>query len=355
MASISNPKLDASALYEDVARSAQRFLSERPVIVLGTGATIPYGLPSVAELANGLLTSIKDNPPGWEDFSKRLGETEDLEQVLQEVTLPGDTVRLLVDATWEIVSSKDAVFYQQLLMKDVVFPLAELFRYLLRTADPHIRVVTTNYDRVAEYAANYVGAYVSTGVTPGWLQRFLPGSVDSERTPARGYEGQVTILKVHGSLDWFRNATDDVVGVPLSQSIPSNTEPLIVTPGTTKYQKTYNEPFRSVMAASDQALRKANCYVCVGYGFNDEHVQPVLVKRVLKDDIPLVIVTRTLTSAARKAFLMKPPKKFLFLEKSDTGTKIYNQDHPDGVSLAGVSVWEMRHFMDLVAGEGASK
>ena len=112
------------------------------------------------------------------------------------------------------MAAKDIKFHDQLLGGTPRFPLAEMFRYLLRTAEARIQVVTTNYDRLAEYAANRVQAYVSTGITAGWLQRFAPASVGAERPPAPGFEGSVTLLKVHGSLDWFRDAGAAVVGVP---------------------------------------------------------------------------------------------------------------------------------------------
>jgi hypothetical protein len=342
---------EPTVTYEDVARCAQRFLSDRPVVVLGTGATIPHGLPSMPGLADLLLSTIKGNPSGWDEFSKRLDETKDLEQALHDVPLPNETVDILVAATWDVVSSKDLEFYELLLKQPMEFPLANLFKYLLRTADSHIRVVTTNYDRLAEYAANHVSAYVSTGVTAGWLQRFVPTSVNAERPPAPGYEGQVTVLKVHGSLDWFRDATGDVVGVPMSLSIPSNTKPMVVTPGVTKYREVHKDPFRTVMTAADTVLRGASCYVCVGYGFNDEHVQPILVNRVMKNDIPLVAVTKTLTSPTRKAFLTNPPKKFLFLEESSGDTLVYNPDYPAGATLKGFSVWELKYFINMITGE----
>jgi hypothetical protein len=304
-------------------------------------------------LAEHLLTTINNNPTGWDEFSKRLDETKDLELALHDVDLLESTVESLVSATWEIVSEKDSKFYKELLNGPVAFPLADLFKYLLATADAHLRVVTTNYDRLAEYAANYVGAYVSTGVTAGWLQRFVPASVTNERPPNSGYDGHVAVLKVHGSLDWFRNKTDNAVGVPLAKEIPQDTNPLIVTPGTTKYREVHKDPFRTVMSAADSVLRDANCYVCVGYGFNDEHVQPILVERVMKHDIPLVLVTRTLTDNARQAFLTCPPKKFLFIEKSEEGTMVYNPEHPDGTLLEDVSVWQLDIFMDLIIGEKA--
>jgi hypothetical protein len=346
---------DVTLAYEDLARRAQQFLSERPVVVLGTGATIPHGLPSMTALADHLLGTIPGTTPGWDAFSQRLDETKDLEQSLQDVPLPADTVELLVSATWKIVSAKDLEFYGRLVQGPEPFPLADLFKYLLRTADSHIQVVTTNYDRLAEYAANRVGAYVSTGVTTGWMQRFVPAAANAEKSPAPGYDGQVALLKVHGSLDWFSDTTGDILGVPLASEIPENMKALVVTPGVSKYREVHKDPFRTVMSAADSVLRKAKCYLCVGYGFNDEHVEPVLMNRVLKNDIPLVVVTKALTTRTRDAFLSAPPKKFLLLEETDGGggTTVYDPEHPAGVDLDGISVWKLDSFMGMIAGEGA--
>lgn len=343
---------DSELTYEKLARSAQRFLSERPVVVLGTGATIPHGLPSMPTLAERLLATITNHPEGWDAFAKRLNENKDLEQSLHDVQLPQETVEILVRKTWEIVSAKDIEFYNQLLKGGVSFPLTNLFRYLLRTAGAHLRVVTTNYDRVAEYAANAVGAYASTGVTAGWLQRFVATSVNAERAPSPGFEGLVTILKVHGSLDWFSNSNVDVIAVPIAQAVPDDMKPLVVTPGVSKYREVHKDPFRTVLSAADTVLRKATCYVCIGYGFNDEHVQPVLVSRVMREDVPIVVVTKELTAQTRNAFLNEPPKRFLFVEEAHGGTMVYTSDDLNGVLLDGVSVWQLQDFVNMVTGEG---
>jgi len=345
---------DSELTYEEVAKSAQGFLAECPVVVLGTGATIPHGLPSMQALADGLLSTVTDHPSGWDTFAERLEKTKDLERTLHDVQLPQETVEVLVRATWEIVAAKDFELYNHLLMGGIAFPLAVLFYYLLRTADAHLRVVTTNYDRVAEYAANAVGAYASTGVTAGWVQRFVATSVGRERAPSPGFEGLVTILKVHGSLDWFRDSTDNMIAVPLAQAVPDDMIPLVVTPGVSKYREVHKDPFRTVMSAADTILREATCYVCIGYGFNDEHVQPVLVNRVMKDGIPLVVVTKKLTSQTRNAFLKEPPKRFLFLEEATGGTVVYTPNHPDGQVLDGVSVWKLQDFMNIITGEKRS-
>lgn len=56
---------DPGSPYEEIAKLAQHFLAQRPVVVLGTGATIPHGLPSMTALADGLLAAITDHPEGW--------------------------------------------------------------------------------------------------------------------------------------------------------------------------------------------------------------------------------------------------------------------------------------------------
>jgi len=343
--------MDSGFTYEELAKHAQHFLAEGPVVVLGTGATIPHGLPSMSALAEELLAAITDNPAGWDDFATQLHATKDLEQALHDVSLPLGTIENLVRATWEIVSAKDIEFYNQLLKGGKAFPLSDLFAYLVRTTDAHLRVVTTNYDRVAEYAANAAGAYASTGVTAGWLQRFVATSFDRKKAPSPDFEGLVKILKVHGSLDWFRDATDDLIAVPLAQAVPESLTPLVVTPGVSKYREVHKDPFRTVMSAADTVLREATCYVCIGYGFNDEHVQPVLVNRVMKNHIPLVVVTKELTTQTRDAFLNQPPKRFLFVEEAPDGTRVYTPSHPGGVVLDGVSVWQLQNFMKMIKAE----
>jgi hypothetical protein len=336
--------------FEDIAKCAQHFLAERPVVVLGSGATVPHGLPTMSELSARLFEAITENPPGWREFSASIKKTNDLEKTMSTISLPEATVELLVAATWKIISSKDLEFYEKLIKEHIEFPLANLFKYLLRTADSRIQVVTTNYDRLAEYAANYIGAYVSTGITTGWLQRFNPASVNAEQTPKLGYEGQVSLFKVHGSLDWFRDVNENIIGVPLAKEVPNNMHPMVVTPGTLKYREVHKDPFRTVMSASDSVLRKASCFVCIGYGFNDEHVQPILINRVKKDGIPIVLITKQLSESTRSSFLQDPPKKFIFFEETKGGTMVYIPEKPEGINLKGASLWKLEDFMKLITG-----
>ena len=159
-------------IYQKTSVMAQKFLGNQPVVVLGTGATIPLGLPSMPQLADELTSSIPPEQPGWDEFTQSLESSGDLEQALSNSDLPEETVDIIVTKTWELVSAKDLECYSRI-QNGGVFDLADLFRYLLRIANPHLRVITTNYDRVAEYAANIVSAHVTTGMTTGWHQRFV--------------------------------------------------------------------------------------------------------------------------------------------------------------------------------------
>ena len=96
----------------------------------------------------------------------------------------------------------------------------------------------------------------------------------------KGYKGQVNIWKVHGSLDWFETPNKENVYLPLSENIPQGHKPLIVTPGLSKYAETHKEPYRTIFTQADTEIQKANGFLCIGYGFNDEHVQPKLIQQI---------------------------------------------------------------------------
>lgn len=69
-------------------------------------------------------------------------------------------------------------------------------------------VVTTNYDRLPDYAADGIEASSVTGFEGAYIKKLeLPNSsITTKRVRAR--ERVVEIWKVHGSLDWFTDAKE---------------------------------------------------------------------------------------------------------------------------------------------------
>ncbi len=146
--------------YESVAKLAQKYIEKPPAVILGCGSSIQYGLPSMSDLAEALTDRIDSEDKTWETFKTKLDESKNLENALQEVTVSPPVLDLIVNNTWQITSEKDLELFDAIVTGTTSLALARLFEFLLRTANPQLSVVTTNYDRLAEYAANTANADV---------------------------------------------------------------------------------------------------------------------------------------------------------------------------------------------------
>jgi len=342
--------------YEELSKLAQKYLSNKPVIILGTGTTIPYGLPSMKQLADELLLKIrlaKSNPDYdlWERFKKDLKVTTDLEKSLHNIELTQELLNTVVQNSWEIINKKDFELYYSLLSNPQINTFVGLLKYFLRTATPQIDIITTNYDRFAEYSSELANANTYLGFTHGLIGRFVANLNENAKLYFPSRNSQVNIYKVHGSLDWFSDINDIPVSIPLADRIPTDFKPAIVTPGITKYRKTHEDPFRTIMALSDQAIIKSSAILCIGYGFNDEHVQPKLIKVVKEKSIPIIVITKVLSDSAKTILLNDFCKKVLLIEEATTdSSKIYTSDEKTGFTLDKYKLWTIEGFKPLIMG-----
>ena len=88
----------------------QGYLENSPLVVLGSGASIPYGLPSMGDLA----TYIKSNStvmsdPNYSAFCEALN-SEGLEKAIDSVHLNDATLDAIRITTWENVNNTDLNF-----------------------------------------------------------------------------------------------------------------------------------------------------------------------------------------------------------------------------------------------------
>lgn len=320
-----------------------------PVVVLGSGASIPYGVGSMADLQKHLLTTVSPeaaDETAWTHFKESIARTNDLEQSLQETTLPASLISSIVRQTRTSVLSADLEVFNKVVANPQTLQLSRLFRHLFNSTHNTLSVVTTNYDRLAEYAAEAAGFSHDTGFTIGFYRSFVSGACSR---PA-GQQRTVHVWKVHGSVDWYLDANQVALALPFEHNFPDTLHPLLVTPGTTKYEQTHQEPFRSIITQADHALDNANGYLCVGYGFNDIHIQPKLVHRVRTHAIPTVILARTLTSNARDFLSGCPAAPFLAFEQQDTATRAYFREEPNGIEIPDSALWDFPYFLDVMFG-----
>ena len=313
-----------------------------PVIVLGSGASVSYGLPTMWNLAEYLKDNIKINADKeWDKFVQLLDKGADLETALQKVTLNSDITDKIIVKTWELINPKDVkVFFDSLSNLDF-FPLSKLINKLFNSTSKELNIITTNYDRLAEYACEKSNLYHYTGFTTGFYRtKISKDPINIQR--------RVNILKVHGSLDWFRNKDNLLIGLSNMEAIPAGFLPEIVTPGIEKYRKTHIEPYRTIIQEADNALENTDNYMCIGYGFNDEHIQEKLKNKCIQSNSKLLIITRTLTEATKKFITEQGCKNYLAFEcDNKINTKIYSSEFGIKV-IPNENYWSLDGFLKLL-------
>lgn len=320
----------------------QGYLENSPLIVLGSGASMPYGLPSMGTLGEEIKKSDSVlSDPNYGALCTAM-DNLGLESAIDSVALLPQTLNEIRRIVWKTVNERDLSYFD----KNPTSPqaLVELLHKVLAPTPNKAVLVTTNYDRLAEYSADQTGATTVTGFEGCLIKKLeLPNSqLKMRRTRAR--ERVVDIWKVHGSLDWFMTPDGTVASFPLTRSIPDTLQPLIIPPGKEKYSATHDEPYRTVIAEADNAFIQAGAYLCIGYGFNDEHIQPKLLAQISKGK-PIVVLARTMTPACRKHIVDAGINKYLVFEYADDEhTKVYGngwEETYDG------QYWLLDNFMKI--------
>lgn len=332
----------------DYEKQAQDYYGKAPLIVLGSGASAAHGLSGMGALATYLLehTDILGLPPtdeaNWGEFCRVLASGVDLESALHQVSISQELTVRVIKATWSLINSEDVLTFKKCLQDRTIFPLGKLITHMFRSSLSKINIVTTNYDRLAEYACEQEKLHHYTGFTHGFFRQLAP---PDEITIGR----KVNIWKVHGSLDWFKSPLEDIVALSNIDGIPDNYEPQIVTPGTEKYHRTHQEPYRSIINNADQAITAAGSYLCIGYGFNDEHIQPKLITKCVRQNTPITIITYALSDAAKKHILDGNAQNYLAIERgaTDDQSVVYSSLEKTPF-MVDKNIWSLEGYLKLI-------
>lgn len=333
---------------ELIAKQAQDYYNRSPVIILGSGASASYGLSGMGALATHLVKTVDvtgedaEAQKSWGSFCGLLNDGVDLETALHKVTLSQAITTRVVLATWELLNPQDLSIFHSSFGKQDLFPLGRLLKHFLASTQTQINIITSNYDRLAEYACEQENIHHYTGFSFGYRRHAIPRDLIYSRR-------QVNIWKVHGSLDWFTVDGDKIVCLGNSASIPAGLRPLIVTPGIEKYRNTHREPYKSIIHESDNVLEAANAYLCIGFGFNDEHIQEKLINRCANNSARVVVITYALSESA-KSFLFKGKvKNYLAIERgtTDQSSIVYSSIFDKPISI-DADLWSLGGFMSLL-------
>jgi len=320
--------------YKDCLQQIQKYLENNPLIILGSGSSATYGIPLMDKLSD----EIKKHGDKFDDKDKFTSlcnnlASMNLEEAIDKTVLSDASSNTLREIVWQCINRHDLAFLKKLLQDRTNYALADLLKIVILPTPNIATVVTTNYDRLAEYAADMIGATTVTGFEGSLIREMAFPTYTMQQQSIRARERVVFIWKVHGSLDWFEK-NNEIVSLPLSAEIPSNHRPLIIAPGKGKYNLIYIEPYRDIITHTDNAFSKAGSFLCIGYGFNDDHIQPKLIKQI-KSGKPIVVLCRKATDACKQNVVSTDVKKFMLIEHYMNGktsvmgngfSKVYDGD-----------------------------
>lgn len=312
---------------EKIFTIIQNYLKKPPVVIWGSGATVPFGLPSMWSLNESIKREIPEFDQTNENLEIELGKEEyrDLMPKIKEII-------------WNEISKADEKVLKDFLVSDTNI-FEGIKKLVQKIGDVHpkvVNIITTNYDRILEYVLSFNNITFTDGFLGKDLSIFNDNLFDSKNI--------VNLVKVHGSLNWFEFGGE-------ARYLNNNFEgsiPHIICPGKNKYQETYKSPYRELIQKSDSFINNADSFLVIGFGFNDEHLTPK-IKVKIKKGAPIVVITKVITETCVQE--IQDAEKYVLIEESDGNkTKFTFKEkgsQKQEVILEG-NFWSLNNFIEII-------
>ncbi len=116
---------------DELAKHCQSCAQKNPVIVLGSGASIPHGIRGMGDLAVWLRDSVRPDEgaevDAWTLVRTALAAGDHLEAALENKPLPDTLVVKIVRSTWDFIAQDDYSLLKSAIKTETIFPLRSLF------------------------------------------------------------------------------------------------------------------------------------------------------------------------------------------------------------------------------------
>lgn len=306
------------------------FQSEHLSLLLGSGSTIAATAASNAE-AQGmakvefdLVLGAKVNEEAARRATKAGRGEPNIEDQLSAALALEEGLRIAgqtkdADDWQEVINETLTQFLSNILQSESALRSAktskgiELLASLLlscasRTSSrERLHILTTNYDRFIEHAADLTGLRLVDRFV-GLLEPIFRASrlqIDMHYSPPgirgepRLLEGVCHFTKIHGSLDWVASS-DSVARLPIAfgassdhPSVPkSPLGTVMIYPNAAKDRETSGFPFAELFRDMSAAICRPNStLVTYGYGFGDEHVNRIIADMLTLPSSHLCIIS----------------------------------------------------------------
>ena len=343
---------------DDLKRWLQTIFTDKLVIIVGSGLSCAEGLPSMWHLGKKLKQEMpskisNENLKIWNEIAACL-ESDGLEGALLKHPANDAIESVIIKITAEYVLNEEQKAINRCISENKKLKFSYLLPYISACTPKTARVITTNYDRLIEFAAEYedwgvdsmmVGRYWGKHNPDLSAKLLVEDVVVKGKTLKLVYRNHIKIYKPHGSLDWFMATSD----TPMTSCIGTMEEPLIITPGVGKYKKGYEQPFDVHREQGNRAIDNASTILCIGYGFNDDHLQTHLTTQI-KSGIKTLILTKTLSDNAREVVKASSNCKALILNENPQGTIVVSNS--EDAFIPDVNWWDIEYFVKEVLENG---
>lgn len=307
------------------------------------------------ELANHLCTEVGIGLPStdataWAEIVPLI-RSKGLEAALL-VKAPSTRLEAAIaSATAELIVERERTIITEVFSGTRTLRLTRLIGHLLKPPSG-LFIVTTNYDRLVEIAAEEAGLGVDTmfvGRFAGTLNEresrlsFCREVTLIKNRVAYHYQPRALVCKPHGSLDWYvRNGFPVHYAGELRDAMR-----LIITPGHNKFRNGYESPFDHHRSRANDAIDRASRFLILGYGFNDDHLETHLSPSI-RGGKPTLLMARTLSASAE--MLAIGHANVIALDSSNEGgidgtRVIINKTQ---LFLPDLTLWDVHSFIQEV-------
>ena len=318
--------LENEEIKEKLFTIIQNYLKLPPVIIWGSGATVPFGLPSMNTLNGILKDNISEFDKDCDNLEVELGK-EKYHEVMPQIR----------NIIWHAISNVDNEVLQKLLISNSDdFNGIKKLVAKIRDAHPKVtNIITTNYDRIIENVLSFHGIPFTDGFLGKELSLFDENLFSSKNI--------VNLVKVHGSFNWFDFGGE----IRYLQNNIENSIPQIICPGKNKYQEAYKSPYRELIQKSDLYINSADSFLVIGFGFNDEHLTP-RIKSKIKKGSPIVVITKIISETC--LIELESAEKYVLLEDDgDNKTKVtLKERNSEKQIIIEGNFWSLNNFIEII-------
>lgn len=331
--------------YKALVGFVQGHFTDGLVMVIGSGLSAAEGIPGMPALATHLVSHAGSltgaDAKRWSQIKTVIDAGEGLEAALLKHAPTAALEVWIAQRTAELLMPREREVMGAVVRGERTLRLTTFLNKILKPPTG-LPILTPNYDRLIEVACEMAGFHVDTTAVGHYAGAFdhkqscmgsCRGILSRGRTPFLDYFPRAIVLKPHGSFDWYQSGN-----APRRCSVDLDAERLIITPGINKYRAGYNAPFDKHRDLANDYIKQASRLLVVGYGFNDDHLQTHLEKRI-QDGTPTLILNRTASAQVEKLAKGTPLCVCLSKPAASKGvtmvTKGHRFEHP------GKDLWDL--------------